>query len=32
MDEIGSPMGQVDFATDEEGSFLGLRFREGRYH
>jgi methylated-DNA-[protein]-cysteine S-methyltransferase len=32
MDEIGSPMGQVDFATDEEGSFLGLRFRGGRYH
>jgi methylated-DNA-[protein]-cysteine S-methyltransferase len=32
MDEIGSPMGQVDFATDEEGSFLGLRFRKGRYH
>jgi methylated-DNA-[protein]-cysteine S-methyltransferase len=32
MDEIGSPMGQVDFATDEEGSFLGLKFRKGRYH
>lgn len=30
LDEIGSPMGQIDFATDEEGSFLGLRFREGR--
>jgi methylated-DNA-[protein]-cysteine S-methyltransferase len=30
LDEIGSPMGQIDFATDEAGSFLGLRFREGR--
>jgi hypothetical protein len=26
LDEIGSPMGQIDFATDEAGSFLGLRF------
>jgi methylated-DNA-[protein]-cysteine S-methyltransferase len=30
LDEIDSPMGQIDFATDEEGSFLGLRFRESR--
>jgi methylated-DNA-[protein]-cysteine S-methyltransferase len=30
LDEIGSPMGQIDFATDEAGSFLGLRFRVGR--
>ena len=30
LDEVSSPMGQIDFATDEEGSFLGLRFREGR--
>jgi methylated-DNA-[protein]-cysteine S-methyltransferase len=30
LDEIDSPMGQIDFATDEVGSFLGLRFRESR--
>lgn len=31
LDEIGSPMGPVDFATNEEGTLLGLRFRDGRY-
>src|SRR5215217_3825750 len=30
LDEIDTPMGQIDFATDEEGAFLGLRFRESR--
>src|SRR5215218_9787351 len=30
MDEIDSPRGQIDFATDVEGSFLGLRFRKSR--
>jgi methylated-DNA-[protein]-cysteine S-methyltransferase len=30
IDEIGSPVGQVAFATDEEGALLGLTFREGR--
>lgn len=31
VDEIGSPMGPVVFATDEDGALLGLRFRDGRY-
>src|SRR5918994_7246679 len=30
LDEIGSPLGLVAFATNEEGALLGLRFREGR--
>jgi methylated-DNA-[protein]-cysteine S-methyltransferase len=30
LDEIGSPVGPVAFATDEEGVLLGLRFRDGR--
>jgi methylated-DNA-[protein]-cysteine S-methyltransferase len=30
IDEIGSPVGPVSFATDEEGALLGLTFREGR--
>jgi methylated-DNA-[protein]-cysteine S-methyltransferase len=30
LDEIGSPVGPVAFATDEEGALLGLRFRDGR--
>jgi methylated-DNA-[protein]-cysteine S-methyltransferase len=29
LDEIGSPVGPVAFATDEEGALLGLRFRDG---
>lgn len=29
VDEIGSPVGSVAFATDEEGALLGLRFRDG---
>jgi methylated-DNA-[protein]-cysteine S-methyltransferase len=31
IDEIGSPMGLVAFATNEEGALLSLRFRDGRY-
>ena len=31
QDEIGSPVGPVAFATNEEGALLGLRFRDGRY-
>ena len=31
LDEIGSPVGPVAFATNEEGALLGLRFRDGRY-
>ena len=30
IDEIGSPVGPVAFATNEEGALLGLRFRDGR--
>src|SRR5215211_8165314 len=30
LNEIGSPLGSVAFATNEEGALLGLRFREGR--
>ena len=30
MDEVGSPVGDVAFATNEEGALLGLRFRDGR--
>ena len=30
LDEIGSPVGPVAFATNEEGALLGLRFRDGR--
>ena len=30
INEIGSPVGPVAFATDEEGVLLGLTFREGR--
>ena len=30
VNEIGSPMGPVAFATNEEGALLGLRFRDGR--
>jgi len=30
LNEIGSPLGPVAFATNEEGALLGLRFREGR--
>ncbi len=30
IDEIGSPVGPVAFATDEDGALLGLRFRDGR--
>ncbi len=30
MDEVGSPVGDVAFATNEEGALLGPRFREGR--
>lgn len=30
LDEIGSPVGPVAFATNEEGALLGLRFRNGR--
>ena len=30
VDEIGSPVGPVAFATDDEGALLGLRFRDGR--
>jgi methylated-DNA-[protein]-cysteine S-methyltransferase len=30
LNEIGSPLGLVAFATNEEGALLGLRFREGR--
>lgn len=29
--EIESPMGPIDFAVNEEGALLGLRFREGRH-
>lgn len=32
LDEIGSPMGPVDFAVNEEGALLGLRFRKDRRH
>jgi O6-methylguanine-DNA--protein-cysteine methyltransferase len=31
LDEIGSPVGPVAFATNEEGALLGLRFRDGRH-
>lgn len=31
LDEIGSPMGPVIFATNDEGALLGLKFRDGRY-
>ncbi|MDQ4002588.1 MAG: hypothetical protein M3259_01965 [Actinomycetota bacterium] len=31
LDEIGSPVGPVAFATNEEGALLGLRVRDGRY-
>ena len=31
LDEIGSPVGPVAFATKEEGALLGLRVRHGRY-
>ena len=31
LDETGSPVGPVAFATNEEGALLGLRFRDGRY-
>lgn len=31
VDEIGSPMGPVVFATDENGALLGLRLAGGRY-
>jgi methylated-DNA-[protein]-cysteine S-methyltransferase len=30
IDEICSPVGDVAFATNEEGALLGLRFRDGR--
>lgn len=30
IDEIGSPMGLVAFATNEEGALLGLSFRDDR--
>ncbi len=30
VDELGSPVRDVAFATNEEGALLGLRFREGR--
>jgi hypothetical protein len=30
LDEIGSPVGPIAFATDEEGALLGLAFRDGR--
>jgi methylated-DNA-[protein]-cysteine S-methyltransferase len=30
MGEIGSPVGDIAFATNEVGALLGLRFREGR--
>jgi methylated-DNA-[protein]-cysteine S-methyltransferase len=30
VSEIGSPIGPVAFATNEEGALLGLRFRDGR--
>ncbi len=30
IDESGSPVGPVAFATDEDGALLGLRFRDGR--
>jgi methylated-DNA-[protein]-cysteine S-methyltransferase len=30
LDEIGSPVGPVAFATNEEGALLSLRFRDGR--
>ena len=30
LEEICSPVGPVAFATDEEGSLLGLQFRNGR--
>ena len=30
LDEIGSPVGPVAFATNVEGALLGLRFRDGR--
>lgn len=29
--EVESPVGPIVFATDEEGSLLGLRFRDGRH-
>jgi methylated-DNA-[protein]-cysteine S-methyltransferase len=31
LDEIGSPVGPVAFATNEEGALLGLSFRDGRH-
>ncbi len=31
IDEVGSPVGDVAFATDEEGALLGLKFRDGRH-
>jgi methylated-DNA-[protein]-cysteine S-methyltransferase len=30
LDEIGSPVGSVAFAANEEGALLGLRFRDSR--
>ncbi len=30
LNETGSPLGPIAFATNEEGALLGLRFREGR--
>ena len=30
IDEIGSPVGPVAFATNRDGALLGLRFRDGR--
>ena len=30
MGESGSRVGDIAFATNEEGALLGLRFREGR--
>jgi hypothetical protein len=32
LDEIGSPMGPIVCATNEEGAPLSLRFRDGRYY
>jgi hypothetical protein len=31
LDEIGSPVGPVAFATNEEVALLGLRVHHGRY-
>lgn len=30
LDEVGSPLGLVAFAVNEEGALLALRFRDGR--